>query len=297
MKRLLMFFAALLLALANATEINAQSGDAKYEAGVAQYKKGNMQAAIKLFSESKILDKSAANKKRCNAMIARCKKPRRQERKESVTPVAELSLNRNYLDFDGKQPGANVVMVEATNDWTAVLEDEKDADWCILEKSEDRRSLVVRTNPSLLTVPREAVVKIADEDNEQLTKSVTIRQGSGKTPLLVADPEEIDRIDVDGDEVLVKIDCVSDTLYSDGKKWMVKNLPDWVSLLPDKQKEQTGLGKIFKSKKNRDKREPLGENELSLKIAPNKTKDERTGYIVVESQRVEVHVKLKQKRK
>lgn len=294
MKKLLMMITAMLLCLAPATEVYAQSADSKYEEGMAQYRKGNMQAAIKLFNESKILNSGAANTKRCNAMIAKCRKPKGGKKKAEVQRV-ELSLNTNHLEFEGKTTGANVIMVTSNDGWTASLEDEKDAMWCILEPTEDMKSLIVKTEPSHLTVPRQAKIKIVDIEDEKSVKEVTVRQGGGKSPLLYADPEEVDKIDADGDEILVKMDCVSDTLYSDGKKWRVKSSPDWVVFMPDKQKEATGLKKVFKSKKDKDKREPLGADELSVRVAPNKAKGERTGYVIVESQSTEVHIKLKQK--
>lgn len=293
MKKLLMLLTALLMSLAPVTEVYAQNADSKYEEGVAQYKKGNTQAAIRLFNESMILNKSAANKKRCNAMIAKCRKPLKTAKKVDA-PRVELKLNREMLEFEGKTTGANVITVTASGEWNATLDDEKDASWCILEPTEDGKSLIVKTEPSHLTIPREAIIRIADVETE---KTVKVRQGGGKQPLLYADPEEVDRIDQDGDEILVKMDCVSDTVYSDGKKWRVKSSPDWVFFMPDKQKAQTGLSKIFKNKKDKNKREPLEANEISVKIAPNKSKGERTGYIIVESQSTEVHIKLKQKAK
>lgn len=294
MKKLLLIITALLMSLAPVTDVYAQSGDSKYAEGMTQYKKGNMQTAIRLFNESKILDPSAANKKRCNTMIARCRKPKTSKKKQEAARV-ELSLNRNHLEFEGKTTGANVITVTSEDGWTAALEDEKDATWCILEPTEDMKSLIVKTEPSHLTVPREAKIKITDAEDDKVEKTVTVRQGGGKSPLLYAEPEEVDKIDADGEEMVVKMDCVSDTLYSDGKKWRVKSSPDWVVFMPDKQKEATGLRKVFKSKKDKDKREPLEPNELSVRVAPNKAKGERTGYIVVESQSTEVHIKLKQK--
>ncbi len=294
MKKLLIFLTMLLMSLTPATEAFAQNANDKYTEGMTYYNEGNMQAAIKAFKASMILDKSSANKKRCNAMIRRCS-PSKKKKAKVVEKTVELSLNRNTLEFDGKSPGANVITVTSDNDWKAVLENKKDASWCILEQSEDKKNLVVRTEPSHLTVARKAVIKIKDAKDSNLTKSVTVHQSSGKAPLIYVDPEEVDRINKEGDEVLIKIDCVTDTVYSDGKKWRLKSSPDWVSFPPDKQKELKGIKKIIASKKDKSKREPLEANELSVEIAPNNSKDERTGYIVLECQDVEIHVKLKQR--
>ena len=118
MKKLFLLLTALLLSLAPVTEAYGQSADSKYEEGVAQYNKGNTQAAIKLFKESMILNKSAANKKRCNAMIAKCNKSGKKAKSDDPKPAkAELLLDRNHLSFNGRSSDADVISITATNGW------------------------------------------------------------------------------------------------------------------------------------------------------------------------------------
>lgn len=295
MKKLLMLLTALLISLAPVTEACAQNADSKYEEGVAQYNKGNMQAAIKLFKESMILNKSAANKKRCNAMIAKCNRTgKKTKSEEPKTAKAELLLDRNHLSFNGRSSDADVISITATNGWSFRYVDQEDARWCILDKSQDGRTLKVKAEPSHLTVPREAKIIISDAVTPSFCKELYVKQGSGKDPYLTAIPAELDRIANDGEEEIIKITCVSDTLYSDGKNWRLKDYPSWVKMLPDKPKV-TGIKSAFASKNDKNARIPVEANELSMKIDPNTSTDERLGEIVIQSQNSEMRIKLTQR--
>ena len=295
MKKLFLLLTALLLSLAPVTEAYGQSADSKYEEGVAQYNKGNTQAAIKLFKESMILNKSAANKKRCNAMIAKCNKSGKKAKSDDPKPAkAELLLDRNHLSFNGRSSDADVISITATNGWNFRYVDSEDARWCILEKSQDGRTLKVKAEPSHLTVPREAKIMITDAVTPSYCKELFVKQGSGKEPYLTALPTELDRIANEGEEEVIKITCVSDTLYSDGKNWRLGDYPSWVRMLPDKPKV-TGIKSAFASKNDKNARIPVEANELSLKIEPNTSTDERLGEVVIQSQNSEMRIKLKQK--
>lgn len=295
MKKLLMLLTALLISLAPVTEVYAQNADSKYEEGVAQYNKGNMQAAIKLFKESMILNKSAANKKRCNAMIAKCNRSGKKAKGENPKPAkAELLLDRNHLSFNGKSADADAISITATNGWKFRYVDQEDARWCILEQSQDGKTLKVKAEPSHLTIPRKATIIISDAVTPSFCRELFVTQSSGKDSYLTAIPLELDKIVVDGDEEVIKVTCVSDTLYSDGKNWRLKDYPSWVTMLPDKPKV-TGIKSAFASKKDKDARLPVEANELSVKFDANPTTDERLGEIVLQSQNTELRIKLKQK--
>ena len=113
MKVLLRLMLVIVMALAPATVVNAQSASAKYDEGMALYNKGKKAKAIKAFQASMVLDKSAENKARCNAMIQKCKARPRPSRDDypKPKPVSNLSLGSERLEFDGKKVEADVVFV------------------------------------------------------------------------------------------------------------------------------------------------------------------------------------------
>ena len=297
MKVLLRLMLVIVMALAPATVVNAQSASAKYDEGMALYNKGKKAKAIKAFQASMVLDKSAENKARCNAMIQKCKARPRPSRDDypKPKPVSNLSLGSERLEFDGKKVEADVVSVYGTSNWKATVEDSKDAAWCLLEPETDMKGLKVKTEMSPITVSRTATIVITDENEGGISKKVTVVQSAGRIPRIYVDPTEFLRIDKKGDEKVFVVDCVSDTLYSDGKNWRVKSCSEWVTILPDKQKAAGGLlGKL--GKKDKDKREPLEKNELCIKVEPNTSGRERAGGVTLVSQNQEFQIKLKQKK-
>lgn len=309
MKKLLLLLTALFLSFAPASEVYAQNADRKYEEGMAQYKKRNWEVAKKLFKESMILDKSAANTNRCNKMIKRINaiiagpRPGPKPPKPDLKPEskAELSINRNQLSFSGRASEVYRIKVTSSNGWSFRYDNQEDEQWCLLHMSEDGKELTVRADPSNLTISRHAKIMICDLATPSVYKELYVTQSSGKVPSLIANPANVNRIDYDGSEELITVTCVSDTVYSDGKNWILKDYPSWVTILNDKPVRQNWVEKASNAissvvKKNVIiPRTPIEANELSVKFLPNTIREVRTGYIVLQSQNVEMRIELQQK--
>ena len=278
----------LMLCLTPAANTFAQSAASKYDEGVAQYNKGNYQGAIKLFNESMILNKSAANKKKCQAMIAKCNKASKAKKSEAQVkskPVVsdKVTLERDAIYFDGHAAGAEVIGVKAAGGWNAELEHEADGSWCSIEPKDDGNFLIVKTTASNLTVYRTASIKVISDKNSREVKNLLVTQGPARNATLSVSKEEIKNINRAGDEQVISINCQSDTLLADGRNWFITKAPSWVKFLSTKKlgrKERTGITM----------------NELSMQFEANPTKEERIGYIVVRSQDAERHIKLIQKK-
>lgn len=275
---------AVMLCVTPAANTYAQSAAAKYDQGVALYSKGNYQGAIKLFNEAMILNKSAANKQKCQAMIDKCKKAMKPKPKPSK-PVAndKLTLEHRQIYFDGHSAGAKLVGVTPIGGWKASLEHEANASWCRLEIKDGGKHLEVKTVPSTLTISRTATINVVSEKSSRDVKTLKVTQGRGRGVKLSASRQELTKINRKGEERVVTVNCQSDTLLSDGRNWYVAKAPAWVAILNTK-------------KKNKKERVGIEKNELSLQFEPNSTKEERTGYVVIRSQEAELHIKLVQKK-
>lgn len=273
------------LSLFAAMPMNGQSAASMYDQGVSLYKKGNYQGAIKALNESMILNKSATNKKKCQALINKCN--RALNKKKSDTPKSKpsaesLTVRTNRLLFDGVASDAEVVGVNATDAWSIRLENDDDQYWCEIRKSDDQTSLVVKTKPSTLTVSRQARINVFLEKNPAKKADISVVQKRGKAVQIKVSDEDIRKIDRAGEEKVITVDCKSDTVYADGRNWTVEKSPTWVSFLSTKKSRKSRVG--------------IQLNELSLEFAPNPTKEERVGYIVLRSQEAECHIKLTQQK-
>ncbi len=282
----------MMLALAPAVGASAQGAAQKYDEGVALYNKGNYQEAIKALNESMILNKSAANKSKCNAMIKKCRaamKTQKPAKTQSRQADLAISLRTNLVEFDGSEASAEVVAVTASGGWDMKLERETDNLWCTLEKSDDHSSLVIKAKQSNQTMAREANIIVFSTKDENQSKQIKVVQSRGKKPQLRVEPAEPEMIDRKGGEVLLRVNCVSDTLYADGKNWTVKKLPEWANVISTKQ-VSSGVLNL------RKEREEVKPNELSLQLEPNPTKQDRVDYVILSSQDTELRIKLTQQK-
>ena len=274
------------LLLTPAVNTYAQSAASKYDEGVTLYNKGNYQGAIKLFNEAMILNKSAANKKKCQAMIDKCKKAAKAKKSEAQPkkPVVsdKVELERENLYVNGFTASAEVISVTAPGGWRAEMEHDVDKSWLSFEVKDEGKFLIVKTTPSKLTITRTGTILIISELNSREVKRLEITQGKGRNASISVNKEEIKKINGKGDEVLVTVNCQSDTLLADGRNWYITKAPAWVKPLGTKKEKKTRVN--------------VAKNELSMEIAPNPTKEERSGYVTLRSQDAECIVKLVQRK-
>lgn len=295
MKYLIRVLFIMMLALAPAVGACAQGAAQKYDEGVALYKKGNYQEAIKALNESMIVNKSAANKRKCNAMIKKCRaamKNQKTNKAQSRQDEDLISVRTNLVEFDGSEAAAEIISVTTSGDWGMKLERETDNVWCTLEKSDDHSSLVIKTKQSNQTMAREANIIVFSTKDESHGKIIKVVQSRGKKPVLRVEPAEPEMIDRKGGEILLRVNCVSDTLYDDGRNWTVSKLPDWANVISTKQVVAKEILGVALSKE----RVEVKGNELSIMLEPNPTKQERVDYIILSSQDTELRVKLTQQK-
>lgn len=274
------------LLLTPAVNLYAQSAASKYDEGVTLFNKGNYQGAIKLFNEAMILNKSAANKKKCQAMIDKCKKAAKAKKSEAQPkkPVVsdKVELERESLYVNGFTASAEVISVTAPGGWKAEVEHDIDKSWLSLEVKDDGRFLIVKTTPSGLTITRTGTILVVSEKNSREVKRLQVTQGKGKNASISVSKEEIKGIRAKGDEFVVTVNCQSDSLLVDGRNWYITKAPAWVKLLGTKKEKKTRVN--------------VAKNELSMEIAPNPTREERSGYVALRSQDAECIIKLIQKK-
>lgn len=278
MKRLIKLLTVILLmTLAAPTAVCAQSASASYEKGMAQMKSGDYAGAIASFQASMAINKSEANKKKCNQQIAKCKKL--LQKKPTVTDVPvqttssqKLSLNKNRVAFPAnpmEDLSVEVYTEPASNDWMAAVEGS--ADWLELSKSMDGKSLIVKCKPTNSTVKREVMVGVTYGRQKH---DVCVAQW-GNDVKLTAVPLE-SSFKMKGGKQLVNISCNSDTVYENGKNWKIKQLPDWL-------KAETTETSLILEAPQVDKKDPL-------------FKSGREGQVIIVSQNWELVLKVVQKK-
>lgn len=292
MSKVVKILLLLLMAIAPVSSY-AQSAASKYDEGIALYKKGNYKGAIKALNESMALNASAAHQKKCQALIKKCKKGLSAKDDPSNNrrgSQAQLGIRNNVLRFPGNDTNVRTVSVTASGDWYARLEDESDNSWCEVKKQTDGSVLTVMAKTSEMTVARDAVIVVHAVDDSNVKKKIKVHQERGRQPTLTVKPERLPKISKRGKELLIKVECVSDTLYADGKNWEVVSYPQWVTLLATKTVKKGGFAGVIGEKDHFS----IGNNELSVQVSSNPDDQEREGDLVLRSQDVECRVKLVQ---
>lgn len=256
----------------------AQSASDSYNEGIALMNKGDYNGAIAKFKASMVINKSAANKKRCNAQIAKCNKLMKSgrtstEAPKTVTKSLSLDLSAHNLDFKHSEETLKLISVKTTpesNDWTAALDPESSKEWCRLAKSMDGKDLQVTCLPFNKTIDRFTKIHVTYGGARQIINVVQ----KGKEVTLEVNP--FVTIKRKGGKEVVVINCNSDTVYADKRNWQMIKTPDWCQVTPDS-----------------DNRIVI-EAERIAKEAPE-FKTGRTGDIVIRSQDKEVIIRVDQK--
>lgn len=230
MKRLFKLLTVILMmTLTTPVVIYAQSASVSYDKGMALMKSGDYKGAIASFQASMAINKSDANKKKCNQQIAKCKKfLQRKPAATNVTlPVAnekKMSLSSDRVAFSWNPMEDQSVEVNTepfSNDWTASVEG--DVDWLELSKSMDGKLLIFKCKHTNTTVKREASVIVS---YGKIKREVTVAQW-GKDVSFDATPQET-KFRKKGGKKYVQISCNSDTIYENGKNWKINQAPDWL---------------------------------------------------------------------
>lgn len=308
MKRtaILLFF--LLLSMFSVVSIYAQTASSRYNEANRLFRKGDKEGAIRALKSSMILDKSDANKRKCQNLINKINSSGKKDynsnsknnknntsKKDyySTTPYSPdndvFYLRQHQLNFDGNEAGQAHVIVKTSKIWDAEVDEEKDRSWCQVNKAHDDDSiLVVSVKPSNLTATREATIHVFMTYSRKNKREVKVIQRGGMKATIAASKPTVANIDRAGGNVVVPIFCNSDTLYSDGKNWEVAEFPSWVKVVSTKLFRKNPFAQAV--------RVDAEKSELSIECAPNPTKEERRGKIVLVSQDAQCEINLIQKK-
>lgn len=203
----------------------AQSATESYDNGLALMKKQDYAGAIASFKASMTINKSAANVKKCKAQIAKCQKLQKNKGKVSspAAPQKSLVIPQPML-FVAANPdnelGVQIDTTPESNDWNATVNG--NASWLELSKSMDGKYLVVKVEPTDKTVVRTADISVV---YDKLTRTVHVEQ-AGKEVELVPSTLFL-KFKKKGGQMLVNINCNSDTIYANNFNWMIKKAPEW----------------------------------------------------------------------
>lgn len=254
----------------------AQSATESYNEGIALMNKGDYNGAIAKFKASMVINKSAANKKKCNAQIAKCNRLKKSGRGGEETPKAEMELElaTSSLDFEYSEENIKLIGVTTkpeSDDWTATLEPDSCKEWIRLAKSMDGKELQVNCLPFNNTISRFAKIHVT---YGEARKIISVTQ-KGKEVVLEANPFVTINKKRGGKQAIV-INCNSDTVYTDKRNWELVKTPDWCTVLP------TG-----------DKQIVVEAEKLTKDDAEFKTG--RTGDIIIHSQNKEIIIRVDQK--
>ena len=254
----------------------AQSASDSYNQGVALMNKGDYSGAIASFKASMVINKSAANKKKCNSMIARCNRLARAGRNNTESPkpaTKSLELSTHNLEYEYNEDNIKVVMITTrpeSDDWTATVDDSV-KEWCRLSKSMDGKELNVSCLPFNNTIARSTNINVIYGDRRDNVKVVQ----KGKEVVLETNPFVNINKRKGGQQVIV-INCNSDTVYADKRNWELVRTPVWCEVMPAGDKQLTV------------KADKLNKTDAEFKTG-------RTGDIVIRSQNKEIIIRVDQK--
>ena len=229
MKRLIKLLTVIvLMSLTTPVAVFAQSASASYDKGMELMKSGDYKGAIASFQASMTINKSEANKKKCNQQIAKCQKLLKRPTAVNTPVPAEkekqLSVSKQRIAFPPnpmEDLSIEILTEPFSNDWMATVEGE--ADWLELSKSMDGKFLIFKCKPTDKTVRREAIVNVTYGKQKE---NVTVAQW-GKDMVFKVEPLETS-FKKKGGKQMVNIICNSDTVYEYGKNWKVKYVPNWI---------------------------------------------------------------------
>ena len=257
----------------------AQSADQKYKEGLTLMKKQDYHGAIKSFKASMNINKSAANKKRCNKEINKCnyeiakgKDPKKRELTDNpVVQKKKLTLSAYTLTVPANPQSEFSVKVETlpeSKDWTAIAE--KSVSWVELSKSKDAKALDIKVLPAEKTIARRASIAVS---YGQETRRINVIQNGQDVEIV---PSTVfTKFKKKGGQTTINIACNSDTLYTSSFNWYIDKAPDWCNAENSKTNLVLNVVPI-------DKKDPL-------------YKKGRTGDIVIRSQDKECLIRVDQK--
>jgi len=278
MKRLIKLLTVIvMMTLTTPAVVYAQSASESYDKGMALMKSGDYSGAIASFQASMAINKSEANKKKCNTQIAKCRKLMKKPTGDTPVPVPvenekKLRLSKERVPFPStpmEDLSVDIITEPFSNDWMATVEG--NADWLELSKSMDGKSLILKCKPTDKTIKREVMVAVTYGKQKREVKVVQW----GKDVKFAATPLETS-FKMKGGKQLVNINCNSDTVYEDGKNWKIKQVPDWVKA------ETTATTLILEAQK-------VEKNDPEYKTG-------RESQIIIVSQNWECVLKVSQKR-
>ena len=279
MKRLIKLLTVIvLMTLSIHTTAFAQSAVAKYNEGIELMQKGDYNAAISSFKASMAVNKSTANKKKCNKQIAECKRlmakhPATSDTERPAESNTTLTLSQSRLAFAAspqEQQRVGVEVMPQTSDWKAEVQDKHN--WIELSKSMDGHEIIIACSPNEQTTERQATISVTCGNK---SKTLTIVQ-RGRELTLGASPNYAN-FKLKGGKILVNISCNSDTTYSNGRNWDVIQHPEWLRV------EATETTLILEAQK-------LEKNDPGYKGG-------RQGEVIIVSQSTRHVLPVKQKRK
>lgn len=255
----------------------AQSASDSYNKGLALMKKGDYQGAIASFKASMAINKSADNKKKCNAQINKCKKLINSGSVGGNDPKPStkvLNVSASTLNYDAETETMKIVGIETqpeSNDWLASVPQDAQ-DWCKLAKSMDGKELQVTCYPAKSTILRKTIINVT---YGQQSRQIEVAQKGTKLEFYAETPF-VSISKRRGGEEEVSITCNSDTIYDNKMNWTIVKSPEWCEIkVPDKGQMIIKADKIMKDS-------PL-------------YKGGRTGDIIMRSQDKEFVIRVDQK--
>ena len=238
-------------------------------------------------------------------------------------------IGTSQLSFSGVETESKTVSVNANKDvWKCSVEGAKgeDVSWCHAEKTEiNGKSYVkITCDHSSRTLPRKAKVVIDNQgakdyieilqsagtrtdftiDSYNIKNNITVvKRGEEKNAIITVSKEK------GVEQIVVTLECTSDTTYANGKNWTVMSHPDWV-VIKDKKEvyERLSARKVFKTINNTLNGEKNGamyvnpeKDELVFEVKPvRKAKEIQSGRIddiVLRSQDQICTIKISQTKK
>lgn len=255
-----------------------QSAATKYDEGMALYQNGRYSEAIKRFNEAKILNRSAANNSKCQTMISKCNNALRSKNKKTTKLPEQLTVDFSDMRFEGTMADARIITITTTTPWTATLEPKEAASWCKIERRDSKDFLFVNVNPSNKTTSRRATIKVVSTSDKNVGATVNVLQTKGIPVSMTVSENKLDKLKGKGDRRQISVICNSDTIYGDGRNWMVEDKPDWVTIM----NESDVLG--------------TNNNSLQMLFEANPIREVRTGFIVLRSQNATLEIALRQEK-
>lgn len=270
-----MILTVIFLMTLNTTYSHAQSASESYDNGLALMKKQDYSGAIACFKASMAINKSAANVKKCKAQISKCNKLQKSNKGKTAivnaAPEKKLNISSSVLSVTAAPESDYSIHIEASpesNDWTAITEG--GVNWIDLSKSMDGKELRIKVSPSEKTLVRHASVAVSYDN---IIKKINITQAGKEVELVPS--SMFTKFKKKGGQMLVNINCNSDTTYTNNYNWIIEKAPEWCNA------EGTSTSLVLNVS-------PLTKSDPYYKTG-------RTGDIVLRSQNAECIIRIDQK--